>query len=181
MSVYAYIRGQPVGVDSLLHHVGPGDWTQVVKWGSRQLSPLSHLGGPVFTSHTTMWCRDYSSPADKEALPLKPCVTTSRNRPVKSRDTTNLRGSPGWKPGAFSRQSPVPRPDLGLLCWYLFPVSENVKWLVHVKTQYKGTQCSHLTVEANKRSEDIYLWSRCLTRTPGLSSRPVTLERSWAF
>lgn len=41
------VRGQFAGICSLLHHVGSGVCTQVIRHGSKHLYPLSHLTGPL--------------------------------------------------------------------------------------------------------------------------------------
>lgn len=42
------------------YHVGPGNETQVVRLGTRHLSPLNHLAGPLIRILTldflTIWC-----------------------------------------------------------------------------------------------------------------------------
>lgn len=148
-----------------------------VRLGSRQLFPLSHLSGPVFNSHTTMWGRDYSSPAD-EAQPLKHWVTTSGNRPVKSRDTANLRESPGWKPGTFSRQNPAL--TLGLLCWYFLPLR---MWSDRLMSRFNTRGLSVLIWQLRQtRKVRIYIYGHAVWwGQPGLNSRPVTLGRSCSF
>lgn len=40
----------PVGVSSPLHHVGPGEQTQIIRVSSENLLPLSHLIGPCLPS-----------------------------------------------------------------------------------------------------------------------------------
>lgn len=40
------VRGQPAGVHSVIHHVGPRNQIQVISFGSKYLDPLSHPSIP---------------------------------------------------------------------------------------------------------------------------------------
>lgn len=176
MPMYVYLWGQPVGVDSLLHRVGPGDWTQVSGSGAGSFLHWAILVA-LYLILTPACDADYPSPADEEALPWSiewlPQGTDLWSQETQQTSEKVQAENQGLSLGR--EPCPLPWPGTFVL---VFPACENVKWLDQAKAQYKGTQCSHMTVEANKKWRHIYghaIWQ------PGLSSRPVTSKKKVMF